>query len=277
MAETKIKRRYVDQKKPEFKIYNEAFDRYLMDSQILNSGNTRVNAYTKIFDKQGIIAELYELEGDEEGKYTKWDHTREMASIPYWKNKLKRINSQFKDYCDRREAHGYKRPTKEPEDLFIKRLKAEARLDTYLREREFLLQHLEEQETKEEEVQSKNILKYGPRGNARLSGGEIVEIDGQRCGRTKKDILVILEKGSPYVGCKVSDYRQYVVEPFAQQRTNRTRELVQRRAKEINQKGASNIIIPLSVKTIDKGSLPPFPAGCKNYLIETLNDEEEES
>ncbi len=42
--QTQIKRRYTPSNKAEYKIYSEWFDKYLMDSNIMNSENNDINA-----------------------------------------------------------------------------------------------------------------------------------------------------------------------------------------------------------------------------------------
>ncbi len=56
--ETKIKRRY-KQGDPEWKQYNDFFDRCLLNSNILNAGNQAIGLHTEFMDLPGIKVLLH--------------------------------------------------------------------------------------------------------------------------------------------------------------------------------------------------------------------------
>ena len=73
--ETKIKRRY-KQGDPEYKQYTNFFDRYLLDSNILNADNKATGIYTEFMDLPGIRSALVQIEGDKSGRYKNhWGET----------------------------------------------------------------------------------------------------------------------------------------------------------------------------------------------------------
>jgi hypothetical protein len=246
---TKIKRRYVDQRTPEFRIYTDHFDRFLLNSDIINA-SSHVSANTFVWGKSNIEREIKRLETD-------W--------IPILKTKEAEIVERFNEYCDRREKSGHERPTVWPPKLLNERLEAEARTDVKRRELEFLKDKLQEMFLEpEKKVAESNVLVKGPIGVGQLRGGVLVMIDGQSVEKIN-ETLVITSVKSPYYGMKVSDYRTHVVVPFAMQRAQIVAELGRKRADELREKGRSDII-PQAGRAIHSSSLPKWPDGVKNYL-----------
>jgi len=245
----KVKRRYVDQRTQEFRIYTDHYDRFLMNSDIINV-SSHVSANTFVWVKSNVEREIKRLETD-------W--------IPILKTKEAEIAERFNEYCDRREKSGHERPTSYPPKLLNEKLEAEARTDVKKRELEFLKDKLNEMFVEpEKKVAEAKILPKGPRGVGAMRGGVLCMIDGQ----TVEDIngmLIITSESSPYYGMKVSDYRTHVVVPFAKQRAQRVAALGRQRADELREKGRSGII-PQAGRAIHKSSLPAWPEGVKNFL-----------
>lgn len=246
---TKTKRRYVDQRTQEFKIYTDHYDRFLMNSDIINI-SSHVNLHTFIWTRSNVEREILRLETE---------------YIPLLISAEKEIAERFTEYCARREKAGHEHPTTWPPKLLNERLEAEARTDVRKRELEFLKDKLGEMFlVPEKKVAEANILPKGPIGVGQLRGGALCMIDGQTVEEVN-EMLVITSEKSPYYGMKVSDYRTHVVVPFAKQRAAKFVELGRMRAEELRQKGHSNII-PQAGRAIDRSSLPPWPDGVKNYL-----------
>lgn len=271
MAETKIKRRYTPQNRAEFKIYNDFMDRYLLDSNILNSGNTPLNVHTILWDKSAILSNLFQLEGNAQGEYIRPDDVKVPASIPNTKRRLKEVEARFVAHCDQREDQGYERPSEWPHALLTERLKLEARLDVYLREAEFLHSKLSEYKTKEISRRNTLMLSYGPLGNGQLRGGVLVEIDYQKVSSVD-GVLIITEETSPYRGMKVADYRKYVQEPWRKARETEINTALERRAREYAETGHSKVEVPLGIGQLmpRREDLPPWPRECKNYLSKKI-------
>ncbi|MBN2828830.1 MAG: hypothetical protein JXR56_00755 [Candidatus Cloacimonetes bacterium] len=267
---TQIRRRYTPSN-PEYKIYSETFDRLLINSTILNSSEKGAIIVDRleISDLSSIKSVLFELTGDQNGIVMSTKAGGDInAIIPNAERKLALIHGRFDSYCNMKEAQGYKRPKVWPPKLLEERLKTEARLDVWKREAE-LLQNLVDhwKETKTERDASK-VLQYGPRGNGQLKGGYLDEIDYQKVEYVG-DILVIVDEHSPYKGMAVSSYREHIVEPVRAAQRKRMFDLEKQRKRELAETGFSKITIPsFGTKKVSKGSLPPWPKGVKNYLIE---------
>ncbi len=267
--QTQIKRRYTPSNKAEYKIYSEWFDKYLMDSNIMNSENNDINAFMIFWDAPTMKATLYKLEGDAKGEFKRVDKVIVPALIPNTRKRFQLMKDKFEIYCNQKESLGYERPTEWPIELLTERLKIEARLDVYLREAEYIKAKLEAAQVVKKEIDDKKILHYGPQGSGRLRDGQLCELDGQEV-QMVGGVLVITSEASPYYGMKVSDYRKHICEPWRIKRTNEVEDATKRRQEEIQEKGFSRIEIPsvTGPRHIDKSQLPPWPKGVKNYLIE---------
>lgn len=248
---TQIKRRYRDNRLPEHSIYSKSFDLALQNSKVFNADQI-VSIHSIIWDETGIKTEIQILE---------------KATIPALHEKLQLCEASFESYCTQRENAGYERPTTWPPHLLKDRCQMEARLDVSLRELEFLRAKLQTLYVEpQRKKQNDNMLAYGPVGSGRLSGGTLVEIDGQETGFVDT-VLIITAEGSPFRGMRIKDYREFVVKPYCEERNRRLRRLTDQRMIEIREHGSTNIPpLPLSRGKIDKSSLPTWPTGVRNYL-----------
>ena len=130
MAETKIKRRY-RQNDMEYRQYNDYFDRFLLNSNILNGGNQAISARTEFHDLLTLKSILIQLEGDETGRYKSSSGETMFSSITLAKKKLEAVKNQFDNYCATKEAQGHPRPKSWPSHLLEERLRCEARIDVF--------------------------------------------------------------------------------------------------------------------------------------------------
>jgi len=265
MAETKIKRRY-RQGDLEYKQYNDYFDRFLLNSNILNGGNQAISVHTEFHDLVTLKRILVQLEGDETGRYKSYSGETVFSSISLAKKKLAAVQNQFDSYCDTREAQGHPRPKSWPSHLLDERLRCEARIDVLLREAEAVRDRIGQYQALEDTEHIKGVLAFGPRGNGRLREGILVEIDGQTCDY-HNDVLIISDPNSPYHGMKVSDYREHISNPWLAERRRWQAEKEKKRAEEILQKGFSHIEVRLSSRKIDKSCLPAWPECVPNMLM----------
>jgi len=263
--ETKIKRRY-KQGDPEYKQYTDFFDRYLLDSTILNAGSKTIGVHTEFMDLPGIKGALAQIEGDENGRYkTHWGETF-FSSISLAQQKLGELKNTYKAVCDRKEAQGHKRPNQWPPELLVQRLRWEAKLDVLRREAEFLNDKIANYQQQKQVEHNKAVLVYGPRGNGSLRNGVLAEIDGQETGY-KDETLIIIDSASPFRGMAVSDYREHVSKPWLAQRRQWMNEKELKRKQEILEKGFSNIESQLGLRKIHPCSLPKWPDGVPNLLL----------
>ena len=248
---TEVKRRYQDRHKPEFRTYNDRFDQLLLQSDIFNTERIP-NAYMKLWDRQTIEAEIYQLE---------------QTTIPNLKQRLEEINNRFAAYCDQQANLGYERPSIWPEGLLIERIKQEATHDFRCRELEFLNDKLTKLYIEPAKMdEAAKVLAYGPRGMGQLHNGVLCMIDGQRVA-TIDDELVIVSESSPYRGMAVADYRRAVVIPWVAAESNKLTLAVKLRDTEFKTTGTSTVRVPLGIRKVSRNSLPSWPTGVANQLI----------
>jgi hypothetical protein len=269
---TKIKRRYTDNRKVEFKIYSDMFDKTVMESNVLNRDS--IPSISTIFwDRQNIKDEI---------ELFKTEH------IPARQAALANVYDSFASYQAGRKKEGRTVTDEYPPHLLKKRVEAEARLDVAKRELEFLEERLEKYYNQPEaELEEKDVLSHGPIGRGVLRNGSLSILDGQRIEPfvlpDKDEILVIASKSSPYYGMSVADYRTYIIVPWVKERRMRQYNLEKQRTKELAETGFSKIVIPPSGRKIHQSSLPPWPEGVKNYYAvneevnEGVEDEKETS
>jgi hypothetical protein len=278
---SQVKRRYLDQKAPEYKIYNDYFDQGLIKSKYLNLGKESMpNFHTFIPDRNGIESAILEIEGNPiDGLFMNSDKNMVPAAIKYLKDKLKEIEAQFVDYCNRVELAGYDRPDVEPQSLFKERLRTEAALDIKYRELETLKFMIETFEDKIKEVDTSKQLQYGPCGITQIIGNEIVSIDNCRVEpmiitetvnkvERPKKIYVIVE--NKYSGVKVQDYRKYIAEPWTEQRKAIHDSLYNKQQSELINSGVSHTVVPSGVGLvrINPKDLPEIPENVIIYKKE---------
>lgn len=236
-------------------VYAEFYAKFKNSSDILTpSGN---------LDKRGMQHELYNLCGDDKGRIKVDQYTDGLALIPDVEEQIRNLHWKFEDYCKRKEREGFEVPDKMPPEMHNELMKLQARLDVYNLEKEALEQRLSEIQS----VENPDCLKFGPVGSGQLLNGDLVAIDGQRVERLNGK-LVITEPGSPYQGMAVVDYRKLVSDPWLKQQNDKLNALIKQRQEEFKLKGFSDIVIPTRRRSISKESLPKWPEGVINYLIE---------
>ena len=158
---TQVKRRYT-QSAPEHKQYTDFFDKYLLDSTILNERNQRINIHTQFADLNGMKSTLYQFVGDENGMYVNHFGEDVFSFIRSAENNLSEIRSRFESYVNNRVAQGHAKPKQWPPELLKERLKLEAHIDVMNREVEWLRYAINNYKEKEAVKRSSKVLEYGP-------------------------------------------------------------------------------------------------------------------
>ncbi len=105
------------------------------------------------------------------------------------------------------------------ENLLEKQLKLEVWVDVLKLELDTLKKWQEEITAGEQEEQERKFLENGPTGSAKLTGGVVAEIAGQRCA-VVNGFPTIIEDDSPYKGMKAIDYKNHVAVPYMQTKLN---------------------------------------------------------
>jgi len=259
---TRTRRRYSDPRKPEFKFYSDTFDKLVVDSNILNT-DSRPNISTILWDKRNTVNVISELENE---------------TIPKRKEVLQTIEDRFNSFKVNRKRQGFDSTTEWPPKLLEERCRAEARIDVASRELEYLKEKLDKFFTNPEKViEDKQVLQYGPLGQARLRDGVLCEIDFQTVepylvdvGNEKEEMLLITSPSSLYRGMSIPDYRKFIMQPYSKARKMALYHQEKTRQKEINEQGFSKINVSFGVKKIHPSSLPPWPDGIPNYLDTTV-------
>ena len=248
---TSVQRRYSNHRAPEYKFYNDQFDKFLILSNILN-GDNPIGSRSILWDRASIEAEIDRL-------------TTKL--IPDIEKKLQELESSFNGHCEQQINMGRKKPERWPKDLLEPRLKFEAFMDITKREIEVLKEQLNKRFLEPiKQAEEKRMLERGPLGVGEMRGGILIMIDGQAVDRVE-GVMVITSEKSPYKGMAVSDYREYVSKPWIISRRKRAAELERQRSDEIRKTGYSNIVINLGNRVINKASLPPWPNGVQNLLV----------
>lgn len=257
---TSVQRRYSNHRAPEYKFYNDQFDKFLILSNILN-GDNPIGGRSIIWDRAAIEAEIDRL-------------TTKL--IPDIEKKLHELESSFNGHCEQQINRGYKKPERWPKDLLEPRLKFEAYMDITKREIEVLNEQLNKRFIEPiKQAEEKRMLERGPLGVAEMRGGILILMDGQACKKID-GVMVITSEKSPYKGMAVSDYREYVSKPWIISRRKRAAELEKMKAEEILKNGYSNIVVSMGNKVIDKSSLPPWPDSVPNLLVSNSEQAEKD-
>lgn len=228
------KRRYKIGLKP---IYDNEFNLRRVGSRILNSGSMMPGINTIFWDKRNCQSHLAELEGNSEGFYYKGNQ-RMIADIPNALRKLEALQKRFENYQQERVNLGYRKPEEWPSGLDVEKQSLEAQLDVMYEEVEVVKGHLNDYIEAEKTVHNGKMLLSGPRGNGRLQGGVLIEIDDQNVGQINGH-LVIVDEDSPYHGISVPDYREYISEPWAKATLEISNEQYKKR-QELIEKGVSS-------------------------------------
>lgn len=223
-------------------LYDKKYDKLRIQSPILNGGN--VSTLINLQDLRGLEAYKEKIQ----------------ESISGTERELKKLESDWKDYVQSRVNMGYYPPEEETPDFKIARLQMEASLDVSreeIHEIDRRISILEKEQTKE---RSGQVLRNGLIGSARLRGGVIVEIDGQRVSLIKK-IPVIDEPASKYDGLAVADYRVLSGE------WQKAKSLILNENQKIFEKAIRQGYTDAEAQRMMKATRPPFPdwkPGMKN-------------
>jgi hypothetical protein len=241
------------------KTYDDCFDRFRLDSQILNSGSAAPGDIFKIIDwsKDSLKSLLLELKGNEEGYFYKPDsQIHQLASIPAIENKLTEIDEEFKRYQQMKVNEGHALPEQMPLELMEQKLKAEAKLDVYSEELEQIQKMLEKCDKKEQEASNKNFLNRKRLGCGKLRCGILISVDGQHVS-TLNDVLIIDDDKSPYDGMATSDYFTHICKAHAKAHIQLLKDM---RAGKI------------PYRPNKRPPLPAWPEGCVNHKKVTDNE-----
>lgn len=277
------KRRYKPIKE-EHRVYHKSFDRYRLESRILNSGNEIPNQYSIINDHDYLQGLLLELKGNEKGEwFNSTDRRWCKALLPTVEEQLKQISTDFKNYKQQKVNEGFSKPDKMPTELYEKQLKTEARLDVLKEEIEEVERRLKTFDKQRHKVDDKKVLRDGPVGVAKLRDGVLAEISGQRVSLNKNSALIIDDTNSPYDGMLVADYRKHVSEPWsaAKRIIDREKQALQKRLYDQGKsetfaeewKMRMNELLGehaewenlFSIKISGKPTMPKWPEGIKNW------------
>ncbi|MEX0685758.1 MAG: hypothetical protein WD267_11495 [Balneolales bacterium] len=201
-------KRYASGKYPE---YHAEYQHRIKRSAILSDSaktlwNPDSNALTGVGNARASLAELV---GNDEGVYVRDGHF-EKARIPSIKSELEKIHNAFKIWQKRQLESGqsFELPKQWPSDLLTKRLRAEAIIDVYTREKSVLESRIVELQERAKKDHEKGILPFGPIGELGKKGNAIISVDGQRLTFDAKGRPVISETSSPYDGLSLYHYQQ---------------------------------------------------------------------
>ncbi len=226
-------RRYKIGKHP---VYDKAFDLLKTNSAILNPTGAPPSAYSvNLGDATTLKSLLLERRGFEDnpeiedGYFLKGESGEKTASLLLAaKEQIDAVELQFEGQKQTATNAGKHPPKDMSEDLKSELLKAEARVDIIASEIDTLERFLTKFMEKEGATADANILRKGPEGSGKLSGGMLCEIDGQTVTPDKAGVLRIDEKRSKYHGMKTSDYFQKVVLPWKRENAKLLRAYVEK-------------------------------------------------
>jgi hypothetical protein len=258
-----------------FPVYNNAVDRYMVESDILNGGNMKPNIHTVIMVRENMQGLLIELEGDNDGVFIR-DGNYERAAIPFIKTKIREIENKFTDYQDQQVKEGYEMSEVMPIQMLNEYYEHQARLTVRQAEADELRRRLQVYKDREQKEADSTFLQYGLRGIAHFWGFEapdksminvLKEIDGQRITQTSDGLLIINDPRSPWSGISVCDYRVLVKAFFESERQRENEQLkkVQEQCKA-DGKAIPNHLGAHGMRKIRRESLPKWPEGVKNWL-----------
>lgn len=269
-ADPKGKRRYSAGR---YSIYDRTYDLKKKRSPILNS-EARSNdiRYAGALMEEGACKKtLLELDGnpDKHNHYLDESGEWQMALIPGAKNNLRKIHREFKQWQRKQVQEGFaiEKPTEWPKDLLEKRLKAEAIVDIYRREKAKVKQILKEHKRKAEKERQKKILEFGPQGKGLRHDPNSSRpwlIDGQRISRNGYGVPYIDEPSSPYHEMPIAIYRK-ISAKWRDHQMKKAKESMAKREKECKEKGE---LVPGSIISwrnlkLPKDDFPDWPEGAK--------------
>jgi len=265
-----MKKRY-----PDNKVYNDFYCKFQVESSILNSGSETIpSAYTILWDKQNLEAELRRIVGDKKGLYAQGRESY-IAFIPSVEMRLQEIADGFKGYCRQKINQGHEKPTEWPKELLTEKLQNEARLDVLQGEKEKIEKRLKQLNDVVTKVDDSKVLQFGlicsgsfhSIGTPRYAPERAkAELDGQYLTMVPEGFLIIDDPRSPYHLMKVSDYHR-VAKQWVKDRMQADKEkllIMQAKAKENYEPLPQSTGLNLSGK-IDKKDLPKWPDWAIKY------------
>jgi hypothetical protein len=257
----------------DYKIYNDAVDLYMVQSNILNGGAETVpNSRTIIWTKDNLEGYLIEIVGNKDGGYLRnGEYGR--AAIPFIKLKIRELEEKYTDYQSRQVKEGYEMPEVMPQRMLDEYYQLQARLTVLQAEAEELRKRLQVYKDSEQKEDDSKVLQYGLVGWATFHTDPrllniLQQIDGQRITQTEEGLLIINDPRSPYSGMAVVEYRALCRVFFDQQRQKEKVKLKQ--VQEQCQLEQKPIPIHLGVQAprkVSRASLPKWPSGVKNWLL----------
>lgn len=251
-------------KRGTYEAYDDVFDRLSVNSQILNSGSMSRPGPSMIFlDKRGIETEIYALIGNENGEIIT-GRDRQRAVIPALEARIADVDRRHRKMNEDRKMKGKTAlALDEVSELLNEKLELTAKLDVRKSEVEDLRERLEKFQNHEIETKGKEMFQYGLRLAIRYKDGFPSEVDG--CPLINIDDVTCLAEGL-YKGLSLADYRKMAVQWMAERKKREDL----RFKEQVEKAKSEGLPMPRrkvsSIKTVDKSSLPAFPAGCMNHL-----------
>jgi len=263
------KRRYPNT--DEFTVYHSRFDLLRGQSSILNEHKSRNFYNPNLADKSELQSLLLRYQGVQSGDnkgyyYAPDDRHWERCKLLALKESITMIEKEWEAYRQRIVQEGRKRPEKMPSNLLIRLHEKQAEYDVAELECEEIQRRLKEFLKEEEKIHKSKVLKFGPHGQAKLAGGRIAILDGQRCGLSPEGVVVIIEKTSPFYGMSTVDYFEHIVTPWGLAKKERRRQL------KCEVKQGKRDKMPAKYNAPWRRT---WPEGVRNHLIKnTTNDKE---
>jgi hypothetical protein len=256
----------------DFSVYNNLVDDLLIHSSILNGGSEIVpNLHSVIWTRDNLEGHLAEIEGNENGEYLK-NGAGAVAVIPYLQSKIREIEKRFTEYKDLQVKQGYSMPEVMPNQMLNEFYLLKAQLTVLQAEADELRKRLQVCKDEEQKEEDSKVLQYGLVGWASFHTDPrllniLKVIDGQRITLTEEGLLIINDKRSPYSGMAVADYRA-LCKTFYNQQQQKEKENFKQFQEQCKAEGKP---IPRqeparAPRKVSRASLPPWPAGVKNWL-----------
>lgn len=268
-----MKNRY-NLKSPYHDGYNMWFEKYQALSEILN-----VDTSTRIWDDTAIRSELLLRVGNDEGYYWRLGDQK-TATIPFLTTELKKIESSFEIYKQKRIGQGFEKPTELPKELLTAKLQLEAKLDVAVEEASVLQRKLDELNSVEQRVDDSRVLEHGLICSGKFHGTHaetyelmttLVILDGQKLSQMPDGSLFIDDTRSKYDGMLVSDYRklakQWVLDKINAYRAKLKH--MQAQAKATGQP-MPDVLPVTSRRRVSQESLPAFPDWAENVKLKKV-------
>lgn len=252
-----------------FPVYNSAYDKARMQSEILTP-NPVPSMHTIFWDKNSLKAELIKMLGNYK---------------PALQEKLADLEFKFQNLKTECRNQGREIPTEMPDKLLNEKYKVEARIDVLTEEVELLSEKLKTIADKVVKQVNENLLRYGLICTSKNHGlnqpndlliNVMKEIDGQNVSMCPEGLLIIDDEASPYHQMSLPDYRK-LSKIWHADRLKADEELLKKMQAEAKEKGEER---PYSTGTgfgrqVSKSDLPKFPEDWKRYSMTIIEDDEE--